>query len=278
MIPDWQTNKVYVSDYSEKKFKKEITTLTGILKENNVSLDVIKKTYDYYCRDFMPVQVDKDHFVQFDFKPDYLLKYKERLNCITNMDLVKKKNVFYEKLILDESEIILDGGNVIKSKNKVIITDKVIENNPMPINKMEDKLKNIFKAKVIIIPRYPGEETGHADGIVRFLDEERVLTLDLRYEEEEEGWAQELQEKLFDAGLEIVPMPETNDPDNAWRYINYLQVKNLIVLPKFNIEDDEIMLQFFKDTFKDIKIEQLYAGRIARHEGVLNCFTWNILE
>lgn len=280
MIPDWKTNKVYYSFQSTYDFKPELNELREIIKHNNFNHSHISGTKDYYCRDYMPIQLTKNEFVQFKFQPDYLINRPERLEFVTNTNNVLKKNVFLENFRIKQSELILDGGNIIKSENKVIITDKVAKDNNLTVEQIKPELEKILKVKVIVIPSYPGEETGHADGIIRFLNENTVLTINL--ENETNDWKEKLIFEINKAGLKMFSLPKAKSPEKDWRYINYLQVSNNIIVPSFknNRESDKIIIPYMKNLFQRFgyNIVTLDADRISENGGVLNCFTWNINE
>jgi len=57
------------------------------------------------------------------------------------------------------------------------MTDKVFIENPAIQQKdLIKKLEKIFETdKIVFVPRHPLDFTGHADGIVRFLDDSTVL-------------------------------------------------------------------------------------------------------
>jgi agmatine deiminase len=61
-------------------------------------------------------------------------------------------------------------------------------------------------------------------------------------------------------------------------YINYLEVGNLIILPKFEIEGnrDQEAFDLFKTLFPNRPVEQVNINSIAEEGGLLNCITWNI--
>lgn len=278
MIADWETNKVYYSAWSTSDFKPELKRLREILAENDLKHWHIVGTKDYYCRDYMPIQLTKNEFVQFTFKPDYLLNKPKRVGYVTDTDQVLKKNKFLANKKIHKPEIILDGGNVIKSKFKVIITDKVADDNNTTVELVKSMLEDVLKVEVIIIPRYPDEETGHADGLVRFINEDTVLTINL--EQEENDWSNGFKETLREAGLKVVSLPKAKSPGLDWRYINYLHIGKTAVVPNFDNDSDKIILPFLKSLFEQngIKMETLKANNIAKHGGVLNCFTWNIFE
>ncbi len=277
MIIDKETNKVYFSFQSTYDYKDELKSIKNILKKYNMNYGFISGTKDYFCRDYMPVQVDEKHFIQFQFYPDYLLQ-PDRLEYLTKIKQVHKKNKFLHNFNITFSNIILDGGNIIKWKDKVIITDKLFtENKNIQKSKIIDDLEKFLECKTIIIPAYPDEETGHADGLVRFIDDKTVLTYNLNIENN--NWKNDLINILEDNDLRIKMLPDVSpeEDDNNWVYLNYLQIKDLIILPIFNRKSDEIMIKFFKETFKT-NIETIYSQNILNQGGVLNCFTWNIKE
>jgi len=280
MIPDWKTNKVYYSFQSTYDFKSELKGLQVAVKRNSYECAHIAGTKDYYCRDFMPIQLTKNEFIQFKFQPDYLINRPDRRDFVTDTNNVFKKNRFLENLQIINSEIILDGGNIIKSGNKVIITDKVAEDNNVTIEQIRPELEKILQVKVVIIPSYPDEETGHADGIIRFLDENTVLTVSI--EDEIKDWKEKLIYELERADLKLISLPTAKSQEQDWRYINYLHVGKTIIVPSFknNRDSDIIILPFMKELFQKYgyKMESIDADGISKNGGILNCFTWNILE
>lgn len=189
MIFDKETNKVYFSCLSKYDFKKELHEIQEVLKKHTIEWDYIKETQDYFCRDYMPVQVREKHLVQFKFYPDYLLK-PDRLQYFTKTQQVHKKNIFLNDFDITFSDIILDGGNIVKWNDKVIITDKIFtDNNNREKSIIIEELEKLLECTIIIIPAYPEEETGHADGLVRFIDGNTVLTYNLGIESgKKPGW------------------------------------------------------------------------------------------
>lgn len=66
----------------------------------------------------------------------------------------------------------------------------------------------------------------------------------------------------------------------SWAYINWLQTEKVLILPKFNIpEDQEAYEQIAKlmPHYKD-RIEMVDATDLIRHEGCLNCASWTFLS
>ena len=63
-------------------------------------------------------------------------------------------------------------------------------------------------------------------------------------------------------------------------YINYAQIGNLIIFPKFNINEDGNALKKIKELYPEPEchIETIDSNLIAKGGGVLNCLTWNIYK
>jgi agmatine deiminase len=278
MITDNQTNKVYFSEQSEKHFPKRFSDLKKIIEEAGYFVHVISKTKDYYCRDYMPVQVDVEDFVQFVFRPEAYLK-PEEYKFITNPVVVNLTNKIVQP---SYSPVLLDGGNIVKWGNKVIITDRVIKDNEYQFGTPEAVIAQLvkdLKCRVIIIPEYPKEKTGHADGLIRFIDENRVFINETEGEPKQE-WLKEFKKVLDDNGLKSIELPCPMPPEQETAiglYLNYLHVGNLVVVPQFNKPEDKPALDAVKDIFgADNKVVGYDARWIAEHGGVFNCCTWTL--
>jgi agmatine deiminase len=283
MITDQQTNTVFFAESLSEDYPGEYKELTGLITRAGCKVKTIYGTEDYYCRDFMPVQVSENHLVQFVFRPEAYLK-EDGLELMSNPVLIELLNrgKFAQPL---HSPIILDGGNIVKSENKVIITDRVLKDNRYQFpddHTILERLKYDLKCEVIIIPEYPEEETGHADGLIRFVDENTVLINDEATEPEKE-WLRELLLVLKTNGLKHISIPcdlgeraETADG----LYINYLHVGNLVVVPQFGFKSSdqktiEIMNQVFGKTHRIIPFR---ANWLAENGGVFNCASWTVKE
>ncbi len=196
-------------------------------------------------------------------------------------------------LKIRKSKLILDGGNVIASKDKVILTEKVYtENLGLPVSKLKlvtpeqkqmitGQIKNEFKVKeVIIIPRLPGDLYGHADGMVRFYSENEVLINDdtpNRYYSKNFVYKLRLFRKTIESkGLKIKAVVPHKDYSRNF-YINYLQIGKFIFLPTFRDKKrDGDAVSLFQDLFGKENVVPVISNEIAKHEGVLNCISWNL--
>ena len=72
MIPDWQKKNVFVSSVLADKYTSDFIKIKEILDKHSVESRFIDQTKDIWARDYMPVQVGLDKFVQFRYEPKYL--------------------------------------------------------------------------------------------------------------------------------------------------------------------------------------------------------------
>ncbi len=277
MLTDNQTNFLYLPDSLPEKYPEFYQRLENLFQENQISFAVLPNTKDIWAVDYMPIQISENKFVQFKYDPDYL-KFKKYAETISNVDYICDSL----KMLRTKSDIILDGGNVIKSKNKVILCDKIFEENPTYSRKdLGNKLKELFEVeKLYIIPQQPGDIIGHADGMLRFLDENTVLINDLS-KEKNKIFERSFKTALDNAELDYIEIPY--NPYNNQKsihangiYINYIEMKDIIILPVFDMKEDVIAIQQFKRLFPENKILPIESNEIAYGGGVLNCISWNI--
>jgi len=279
MIIDDQTNFVYVADTLPLRYSNFCEEFLKLLNSNNIDFAFLKQTKDVWAVDYMPIQIGKDDFVQFVYEPDYLMNSIKWQKTISDVNSICNDiNIRIRK-----SNLIVDGGNVIKWHNKVIMCDKVFaENKSTNPKKLIKELENIFQVdSIIFIPTHPDDIIGHADGMVRFLDGETVIVNDFS-KENRLDYVRFLS-ALNNAKLNIIEIPYnpyTNNKliDANGIYINYLQLKGNIILPLFGLKEDEKVVELFEKLFPKTKISGINSCDIAVNGGILNCITWNILK
>lgn len=278
MITDEETNFVYFSDLLPQQFYEEWLNIKEKLDKYKIPYGFLKDTKDIWCRDYMPIQKDVNNFIGFLYKPWYLDGY-EKLR--TNPELICKNN----GIAVTFEEINLDGGNVVKSKNKVIITERIFsENIDFKYNnrkELNQRLENIFQAKIIIIPGLDKDKdmTCHSDGVIRFIDENNVLLYNI--EKEYKIIKNKFIKVLDENKLEKVYFPWFIDKSTSESaigcYINYLRVGNVILMPIFKKPKiDNEAFEILSKTFPDCIIDTVYIYKIAQKGGLLNCISWNI--
>ena len=284
MITDSETNFVYFSELLSLKpeYRKFHEDLCLLLKKKNIAHGYLSETRDIWCRDYMPVQVRMDKYIGFSYDPDYL-RGKEWEKLRTYSDHV------YEPMIQQtiKSDIVLDGGNVIKGKNKVILTDKVLAENRRNYSpgRLFGKLQELFEVDtIILIPWDKSEIYGHADGMIRFIDDDQVLIncyFKMYGKKFRDGFFGALESHHLGFTELTFDVPHPDEKLN-WGYINYLQMDKLLIVPQFDIQEDDQAVAQIKKTFPAYtvkgQIETINSRDVIQHGGVLNCASWNIIQ
>jgi hypothetical protein len=124
--------------------------------------------------------------------------------------------------------------------------------------------------------------SGHADGMVRFLDDKTLLVSDYSYYPS--FWKKKMDEALNKTGLKIIPFPsadyqeknEDGDYTAIGIYINFAQIGKNILFPIFELPEDIEALDCIKTLYPGCNIIPVNSRDIAQGGGVLNCITWNI--
>ena len=242
-----------------------------------IPLRIIRGTKDIWCRDYMPVQVAPGRYVKFCYSPDYLVGYED---TITNLDEIVR---IPEIVSCQHSEVVLDGGNVVRWGHRAVVTDKILRENPgLKKDHLLGTLRDQLRVdEIIVIPQETGDKIGHADGMVRFLDAETVFVND--YCKIDPSFGLGLLRVLGQAGLNWIDLPyypedqETDEiPSAVGCYANFLMVRGLIVLPTFGIPEDDAAKQVLVERAQHHAIESIDCSNLAQEGGVLNCVTWTI--
>lgn len=123
--------------------------------------------------------------------------------------------------------------------------------------------------------------TGHADGMVRFVNKNTILGNDLA--KEYKYWREGMQRVIEKFGLRYIDVPfitDIKDPKYPLSaigiYVNYLELNNLIVLPVFGREEDKQAMEIIQKAFPDKIVETINYDKVAQEGGLLNCTTWGV--
>lgn len=277
------TNKgqtVYMSEQLMSKFPETCKNLIKILERHHVNYSFIKGTKDIWCRDYMPVQTESGRLIQFKYDPSYLKGKKEWEESRSDVKEICRLN----NIDAIFSDINLDGGNVLICDGRAIISDRIFTENPTyDKDSLVNELSRLLECEIIIIPAEKGDYTGHADGMVRFVNGSTILGN--RMTDEYKYWQKGMQNVLEKYKLTYIDVPFlTNIKDNKHPesaigiYVNYLEVNNLVVLPIFNREEDKQVIEILKNAFPNKIIETINYNDVAQEGGLLNCTTWVVDE
>lgn len=255
-------------------------------------IDVLPITTDItrniWVRDYYPLQIN-DQFVQFTYKAKGyggMLRYPQ----LTVSPKIRQMG--FARAIL--SPITLDnGGNCVRFGDKAIVTDAIFRHNSR--KGLIERLQWRLKAEVVVIPMEPGDEMGHADGIVHWINDHQVLVNDYSVMGAKyyATYEMRLHRALRSHGIEPVPFayayhkcprypvkqfrqlyPWADAINPAYGYyMNFVQVRGLILLPWFRIPEDDAATYLIRRHFPDCAIQQIDCSDLSMYGGLLNCVT-----
>lgn len=252
------------------KYKPAADRMFAALDLLNIKYKLLNNTKDIWVRDFMPVKTKSGKYISFRYKPSYLDNYDELRTDFRNE---VAPNLALENLVF--SDINLDGGNVAfsPSKEKVIISDRVYSENPSWHKaELTAKLAKLLEANVIIIPSLKSDMTGHADGMVRFVNENTVVA---NAPLSPFGFETKVKKALQNHGIEVLDFPyfDSNGDSSIGCYLNFLETGQAIFLPVFGVDTDNKAVQTAKHIFHKAIIP-VNINEIAADGGLLNCISW----
>ena len=102
MITDPETNFLYLSGKLEQDYNDFYNHLILLLVDLDIKHGILPNTNDIWARDYLPIQVSEDNFVQFKYDPGYLYE-KNLKHTITD-----PKPVLKEISIIPEYDMILN--------------------------------------------------------------------------------------------------------------------------------------------------------------------------
>lgn len=253
-------------------YKPAVHRLFAALNSQDIAYKLIDNTKDIWLRDFMPTKTKSGKYVSFRYEPSYLENNPElRTNFRKEIaPLLSLEDIIY-------SNINLDGGNVVLSPSKetAVISDRVFtENSNYSPAELVQNLEELLGAKVIIIPSLRSDMTGHADGMVRFLDESTVIGNHTHYKN---GLEQRIKSVMKNNNIEVIDFPYFNSKGDSaiGCYLNFLETEQAILLPVFGVDMDNEAIDTANNIFNKTTVP-VNINEIAKDGGALNCISWEI--
>ena len=251
-------------------YKPTAERLFAALDSHGIPYGFLKNTCDIWLRDFMPVRTRTGKYVSFRYEPSYLddtpeLRTDSRKEIAPQLPL---ENLVY-------SDICLDGGNIVfsPSRKTAIISDRIFtENWERSSAKLVQELERLLETQVIIIPSLRSDMTGHADGMVRFINENTAITNRTQYRY---GLEMQIKVTLRNHGIEVYDFPyfDSKGDSAIGCYLNFLETEQALFLPMFDVEMDNEAIDMAK-VFFNKSIVPININEIAKEGGLLNCISW----
>jgi len=281
MILDSECNTVYFSEKLKENFPEEFNLITNALAPfDYINVKLLKGTKDEWARDYMPIQTAEKRLMKFRYQPSY----EPRANWTEMKTVIHANNL---KTRYSKHNINLDGGNVVKWKDKVIITDRVVtenhtySNNP---NALFERITEDLQTEVIVIKAHPEKDdmTGHADGMLRFVSGDTLIGN--RLSEESKPIRDDINRMLDRYHFNYIDLPFfEDDTQNHYSaigiYVNFLEISDVILFPIFNHpkQKNDEALEIMKNSFPERKIIPLNIDAVGKDGGLINCISWCLM-
>ena len=262
-------------------------------KTDHKNIDIIEcKLDDSWMRDIAPIfynENEKLKSISFEFNgygkyPDYL-----------NDNKISKFISNYLNIPTITSDLVIEGGaityddkkNLFSTKNVIFNKNRKQKHNSEYIIK---ELKLLFDLNYIFLFEnglIEDDTDGHVDNLLCPIGKNQYLIattnkLDPNYEILEKNKADLIKffrdtNQTFD--LIEVPLPtrkKINNKNIISSYINFYFSKNKIILPKFNVKEDNEVKLTFEKLFPNREIMMLETENINYGGGNIHCITMNV--
>ena len=245
--------------------------------EGKVPADVLLEAdvYDIWIRDFSPIFPANP--AKFVYAPNYLEEY-------ISQEIDDSFRAFAQSAGINfpASDLVLDGGNFVHNgTDRAVFTERVFSDNPnLSRQEVESALKEKLNlSEIAFIPEEVGDTTGHSDGMVMWVSEDKLLVNE---------FDEPLRTKIWDAlneafnGVELVEIPDDYEY-KVWDgfasacglYVNSLTTPDYIYVPVFGGErDDEIVALIAAETEKEIVT--VNASGVCYMGGSVRCLSWQV--
>ena len=262
-------------------------------KTDHKNIDIVEcKLDDSWMRDIAPIfyiEDEKLKSISFEFNgygkyPDYL-----------NDNKISKFISNYLNIPTKISDLVIEGGaityddkkNLFSTKNVIFNKNRKQKHNSEYIIK---ELKLLFDLNYIFLFEnglMEDDTDGHVDNLLCPIGKNQYLIatthkLDPNYEILEKNKADLIKffkdtNQTFD--LIEVPLPtrkKINNKNIISSYINFYFSKNKIILPRFNVKEDNEVKLTFEKLFPNREIMMLETENINYGGGNIHCITMNV--
>ena len=147
-----------------------------------------------------------------------------------------------------------------------------MENRDYSSAELVRELERLLEARVVIIPSLRSDMTAHADGMVRFVDENTAVGNAAR---SRHGLEAHIKVELRNQGIEVCDFPYFDSKGGSAMgcYLNFLETEEALFLPVFGADMDSEAIAAAASLFHK-PIVPVDIHEIAAQGGCLNCIRW----
>ena len=123
---DYMTDFVYISDKLKEFYPNTYMRLTKLFNIMGIEWGEAEGTKDIWIRDYMPIQLDSNSYLFYNYDPDYLKGTSQKyVTSAHDVNAICCKIFKGKKINAQRTKYKLDGGNVVACAKHKILTDKV---------------------------------------------------------------------------------------------------------------------------------------------------------
>ena len=262
-------------------------------KTDHKNIDIVEcKLDDSWMRDIAPIfYIEDEKLKSISFEFNGYGKYPDYLNDNKISEFISN----YLNIPTKISDLVIEGGaiayddkkNLFSTKNVIFNKNRKQKHNSEYIIK---ELKLLFDLNYIFLFEsglMEDDTDGHVDNLLCPIGKNKYLIatthkLDPNFEILEKNKADLIKffkdtNQTFD--LIEVPLPtrkKINNKNIISSYINFYFTKNKIILPKFNVKEDNEVKLIFEELFPNREIMMLETENINFGGGNIHCITMNV--
>jgi len=260
-------------------------------KENKNLYFVEYQTDDTWARDCSALSVynsNKLEILNFTFNA-WGGKFEAKKDNNMSRKISHKYN-----LPLKDIDFILEGGAVESNGDGILLTTSACQFNKNRNYNLSDEeiiktLKITLNINEVLSLKHgylAGDDTdSHIDTLARFIDKNRIVYVGCDDENDEHYKELQLMKKELESfkesyNFELIELPLPSpiyfeDERLPATYANFLFVNGAVLVPIYNVKEDCLALDIFKQTFKDLDIIPIDCSTLIRQHGSLHCVTMN---
>lgn len=261
--------KILFADLLNTEFPLTYNAILEAIKSYGYTTALVSGCKEPFIRDFARIQVDSNLFVQFVFDPDYL-RLERYVNLKTDpLDYSRYLSKYTEK----DSDLIIDGGNVLLHGEFAFVTSKIfIDNHSLDFAELYKQLCHALAKKVVLVPYEAHDYAGHIDTYMRIINDDTVFvckgdttTVPALNAQTGKKWKQvelpyyEVSRKADKEGIDCTGL-----------YINYLELPNVVLVPQFGHKKDEPARELIEKHLNK-PAKSIDCKALAKKGGLLNC-------
>ncbi len=269
----------------------DLQTVKKHFQENDNLYFVEFKTNDTWARDCSVLCVEENENIELlDFT---FTGWGGKFDAHKDNRMSRALCKHYSKEI-QSIDFILEGGGVESNGEGVILTTSecVLNKNrnySYTNEQITKKIKETLGATEVLYLNHgylAGDDTdSHIDTLARFIDKKTIMYVACEniYDEhykELKLMEEELQEiaKIHDFKLIALPMTKAvyfKEERVPATYANFLFVNGAVIVPTYNIAQDEEALEIFRKSLPHLEVVGVDCSVLIRQHGSLHCVTMN---